>query len=205
MKIPAYLEAPALEKFPELMKHNPSRDGGTYLEIERYVSLINTGKRLHWSGQVPMTLFTTIDSYMPFISNSHPLARELQNYRKMLQQFYNMPLDLTDLGHIQYAMINCTANVQGVLCARYMHKKPIIVFNEYNNSIIASMRVPDELDFDAGAYLASFKSKIQGMVGGGHGKAGGATFPKDQLPIFLELLKQQPQFADTKGVMGEWE
>lgn len=192
-EIPPKLEAAALNVFPELMIRKESfYSNDDYLEIERYVSMLNTGKRLHWSGQVPMTLFTNITCYKPFTEGSHPLARELQSYKRKLQQYYKMPLDLEDLGHIQFASISCEANVQGVLCARYMHNKPIIIMNQFNGNIIASMRVPDDCQFDAGAYLASFKQKIPGMVGGGHEKAGGATFPKEHYDTFLQLLREQP-------------
>ncbi len=193
MNIPPELEAAAMDAFPELMKMNQSPYGDRqYLEIERYVSLFNTGKRLHWSGQVPMVLFTNLTCYKPFINNTHPLAQELVSYRQKLRRYYKMPLTLEDFGHIQFAAIDCKANVQGVLCARYMHKKPILITNRFNGSIIVSMRVPDNCPFDAGSYLASFKKKIPGLVGGGHEKAGGATFAKEHLHTFMSLIKEQP-------------
>ncbi len=174
-----------------LMERKSSRfSSGDYLEIQRYVSAINTGKRMHWHGNVPLELLKNIKDFKQFIYNIHPLAQQLQEYRYQLRSLYDREIDLQDTGKVQYATIECEQNIQGVLCARHMNDKPIIVFNKYNGMIIASMRVPDDLDFDAGSYLAEFKGKIDTVVGGGHEKAGGVTFEPQYLPRFIELMRQ---------------
>ena len=48
-------------------KKNSYYSKGYYYEIEKYVSYLNTGKRMHWSGNIPLELFKNIDSYQPFI------------------------------------------------------------------------------------------------------------------------------------------
>ena len=55
------------------------------------------------------------------------------------------------------------------------------------------MRVPDDLEFDAGVFLNKFVGKIPGLVGGGHGKAGGLTFPKEHYHDFLTMLRKTVQ------------
>ncbi|MCK4670604.1 MAG: DHH family phosphoesterase [Nanoarchaeota archaeon] len=190
-KIPEELEMKAMELFPELMiKRDSFYSDKPYLEIEKFVSRLNTGKRMHWSGEVPLALFTSIDTIEPFVHGLHPLAQELDEYRRILRGFYNMPVQIHSLPHIDYIQIDCDKNVQGVLCARHMKSKPIIAFNKFNGSVMGSMRVPEELDFDAGAYLESFFGEIPGYVGGGHEKAGGVSFPAKHFNTFIELIKK---------------
>ena len=71
---------------------------------------------------------------------------------------------MKELGYMNYALIESTMNVQGVLCARHMKDKPIMIINKYNGNAIASMRVPDELEFDAGRFLEGFTTKIESLV-----------------------------------------
>ena len=52
------------------------------------------------------------------------------------------------------------------------------------------MRVPDDLAFDAGAFLSSFKDTVPEIIGGGHEKAGGITFHLDHLDTFLAFLEK---------------
>ncbi|MBW3011004.1 DHH family phosphoesterase, partial [Candidatus Woesearchaeota archaeon] len=189
--LPVELQMRAMNLIPELMvKRNSFYSDKPYLEIEKYVSKLNTGKRMHWSGEVPLVLFTSIDSIEPFIYGLHPLAIELENYRLKLRDFYKMPVKVNSLPHLDFIKIDCDKNIQGVLCAKHMKSKPIITFNRYNGTIMGSMRVPDKLDFDAGAYLESFKGEIPGYVGGGHEKAGGMSFPVEHFDDFLELLEK---------------
>ncbi len=190
--IPPELYIRAKEALPELMREKNSMFGneGSYLEIERHVSAFNTGKRMHWHGTIPLELFKSIDSLEPYLLNIHPLAEQIQNYRKQLGKLYDMKIQVNDLGLIQFSKIDCEYNIQGVLCARCMNDKPILILNSRNGNIIGSLRVPDELDFDAGVFLNQFVGKIDGLVGGGHGKAGGLTFPKEHYYDFLKLLKE---------------
>ena len=188
-EIPIELEVQAMNSFPELMKPNIGYGGETYLEIEKYVSALNTGKRMHWEGTVPLELLKSIDSHEPFIYNTHPLAWEIDNYKKELRNLYGMKLNIQDMGDIDVARISCDKNVQGALCARNMDGKPIMVLNEYDDNIIASMRVPDNVDFDAGSFLNTFVGKIPNLIGGGHEKAGGISFPAQHYDAFIGLLK----------------
>ncbi|MBW2987366.1 hypothetical protein KY336_02335 [Candidatus Woesearchaeota archaeon] len=192
-EIPIELEVKAMDAFPELMVRKPSfYSNGEYLTIERYVSSLNVGKRVHWSGQVPLELFKAIDSWEPFVYNTHPLAKELQNLKFELRDLYKMPVDITNLNHLDYIKIDCDKNIQGVLCARHMKDKPILVMNRFNDVIMGSMRVPDDLDFDAGQFLERFSDKIPGFVGGGHERAGGFTFPIEYYEAFMKHLKEHP-------------
>jgi len=188
-ELPTELELKALEMFPELMKLKKSYYGnGSYLEIQKYVSALNTGKRMHWSGQVPFELLKSIESYQPFIYYQHPLAKELERYKYDLREYYSMAIDKVDAGEIDYALIVCDKNIQGVLCAKHMNSKPLLVMNLRNGKIMGSMRVPDDNDFDAGSYLEQFNGKIPGFIGGGHEKAGGVTFDKEHLDTFIEMM-----------------
>ncbi len=173
----------------DLMEKKNSRfSEGYYYEIERYVSALNTGKRMHWSGDIPFELLKNISSYKPYIYKMHPIAQQLNDYRYQLRNHYDMQIKLFDKKKIQYAMIESDKNIQGVLCARYLKDKPIIVLNKRNGSIIASMRVPDDVEFDAGEFLGQLNGKIPSLVGGGHEKAAGVTLKEEDLDKFLDFL-----------------
>lgn len=172
-----------------MSKKNSRFSEGYYYEIERFVSALNTGKRMNWSGDIPFQCLCQIDNFRDFIYNRHPFAQQLQLYRQELRDYYSMKIDVKDLNHIQYSMISCDKNIQGVLCARYMKDKPIMVMNKLNDKVIASMRVPDNLDFDAGKYLSEFGNHMTTVVGGGHEKAGGVTFESHELDKFIELVE----------------
>ncbi len=191
LTLPVDLELKAMEAFPELMELKQSYYGdGSYLEIQKYVSALNTGKRMHWSGQVPLELLKSIESPEPFIYSQHPLAIELQRYKIDLREYYNMAIDKIDLGKLEYALIVCDKNIQGVLCQKHSNGKPLLVMNLYKGRIFGSMRVPEDVDFDAGKFLEKFNDKIPGFIGGGHEKAAGLTFDKEQLDTFLDMLSK---------------
>ncbi|MBI5390350.1 hypothetical protein HZB02_02585 [Candidatus Woesearchaeota archaeon] len=189
--IPPELFSAARELIPELMqaKHS-SYNGGYYFEIEKYVSTMNVGKRMHWSGEVPLALLKSITKHEPFTQNSHPLAQELAAMKMELRQFYAMDVDFKETKDVLYGMIQCSCNVQGVLCARYMRNKPVMILNQVRGMVIGSMRVPDHIDFDAGTYLEQFNGKIPSFLGGGHEKAGGFTLKQEDLDRFMELLQK---------------
>ena len=179
-------------KFGEhnLMAKKESRwSDGYYYEVQRFVSALNTGKRMNWSGDIPFECLKQITNFRDFIYNKHPYAKQLQLYRQELRDYYSMKIDVKELENIHYSIISCDKNVQGVLCARYMKDKPIIVINKLGDKVIASMRVPDDLDFDAGAYLSEFTTKMKTVVGGGHEKAGGVTFEAHEMDKFIELIE----------------
>jgi single-stranded DNA-specific DHH superfamily exonuclease len=174
-----------------LMERKMSAYGsGEYYEIERYVSALNTGKRMHWSGDVPLELLKSIDNFRPYIYKMHPLAEQLNGYREELRGLYSMKIKFKHAKHLQYSVIECDKNIQGVLCAKHMKDKPVMVINRHNGSAIASMRVPDHVEFDAGAFLNGFRDKIQSLVGGGHEKAGGVTMHIKELDKFIDLLDE---------------
>lgn len=170
-------------------KKNSYYSEGYYYEIERFVSALNTGKRMNWSGDIPFELLRSIDNFRDFIYNKHPIAKQLQLYRQELKDYYGMKIDVKDLDKIQYSIISCDKNIQGVLCARYMKDKPIIVINKLSDKVIASMRVPDKLFFDAGGFLSKFQDHMETVVGGGHEKAGGVTFELREFDKFIELVE----------------
>ncbi len=188
--IPQELFDKANKLIPDLMQKRASYyNGSYYYEIERYVSLLNTGKRMHWSGDIPLEMLKNIKHHDLFINNIHPIANELESYKQELRNLYGMGVELNDLGHLQYGLIKSERNIQGVLCARFMKDKPVLVLNRFNGNVIGSMRVPDGLDFDAGKYLSKFNDKIDSFIGGGHEKAGGLTIDEKELDKFVELLK----------------
>ena len=162
---------------------------GYYYEIERYVSSLNSGKRMDWTGDVPLELLKCIDNFKPFIYNYHPIAQQLKEYRFLLRELYSTKIKIKDAGEIQYALINSDKNIQGVLCAKNMKDKPLMVINRRNGKAIASMRVPDNLDFDAGKFLESFNQQIPSFTGGGHEKAAGLTLDYKDLDLFLSMLE----------------
>ena len=190
-EIPIELEVKALDSFPELMEPCYWPDGRMCLKIETLVSSINVGKRMHWQGTVPMELLKSINSYEDFVNKNHPLFREIDNYKRILGQLYRMPVKIEDLGTIDFIKISCPHNVQGVLCARHMNEKPILTVNHYDrDNVMGSMRVPEKIDFDAGAFLQSFMGRVDGLLGGGHEKAGGMSFPANELENFYNALKE---------------
>ena len=118
-KIPEPLLSNANEAIPDMMQRQESSfNQGYYLEIERHVSLLNTGKRHNWNGDIPLELLKSIDTYEPFTNNIHPLAVQLQQYRAMLKQDYNRTPEIRQVGKVDCAIITEPRNIQGVLAAR---------------------------------------------------------------------------------------
>ncbi|MFH1066018.1 MAG: DHH family phosphoesterase [Nanoarchaeota archaeon] len=188
--IPEPLLSNANEAIPDMMQRQESSfNEGYFLEIERHVSLLNTGKRHNWNGDIPLELLKSIDCYQPFTNNIHPLAVQLQQYRAMLRQDYNKNPEVRQIGKVDCAIVTEPRNIQGVLAARLIKDRPIMIMNVHEDIIIGSLRVPDSLDFDAGKFLNSFEADMKTYLGGGHEKAGGFTLNKDELELFLELLK----------------
>ncbi|MCF7861040.1 hypothetical protein K9M79_02250 [Candidatus Woesearchaeota archaeon] len=187
--IPLDLYYLAQEMMPDMMVYRESRWGGGYFEIQRYVSLMNVGKRAKWSGDLPLELCKSVTDYTPIVTGKHVIARKLNSYKSQLRRLYDMPLDIKENGEVQYAEIECENNVQGVLCARHVKDKPILIINNYNNQLIGSLRVPDCLDFDAGKYLEGFQDQFDGWLGGGHEKAGGFSIDVSHRQRFLTILK----------------
>jgi hypothetical protein len=187
--IPLDLYYLAQELIPEMMIYRESRWGGGYLEIQRYVSLMNVGKRAKWSGDLPFELLKSVTDHTAIVAGRHPIARKLNSYKSQLRPLYDMRLDIMENSSLQYAEIECENNVQGVLCARHVKDKPIMVINNFNNQLIGSLRVPDSLDFNAGKYLEGFQDQFEGWLGGGHEKAGGFSMDAVHRKEFLSVLK----------------
>lgn len=186
--IPVELHTRAMNYFPELLRMRESKWGGTFNEIMLQVSTFNTGKRMHWSGDVPLSLLKAVTRVEDIIHKRHPLSDELERYRLELRKHYNKEYDFVQTQHLQYSILNCDKNIQGVIASRYLNKKPTIVLNKRNGQVIASMRVPDDLEFDAGQFLSQTKAVIPNVVGGGHEKAGGITFDETHLDTFISYL-----------------
>ncbi len=200
-QLPAELERKALRAFPELMAPTVWPDGRMCLEIEKYVSSINVGKRMHWNGTVPFELLKSIERYEDFINEVHPLARDIASYKRELRHLYSMDVVVEDLGPLHLINIECPRNIQGVLCARHMDGKPILVLNKYDEqNVMGSMRVPEENQFDAGSFLQGLMGSVAGLLGGGHEKAGGVSFPAIALPQFYDAVNRaiSEQYAAPK-------
>ncbi|MAG78322.1 hypothetical protein CL616_03070 [archaeon] len=190
-EIPKDLYVNAMNFIPDLMvKRNSYYSEGYYLEIEKYVSALNVGKRMHWKGDVPLELLKCIDCYKPFIYNTHPLAKQLQDYKKELRNHYEKDYEVNEVNGFDVVVLQCDNNIQGVIAARNMKGKPIIVINQKEGEMIGSMRVPDDMDFDAGKFLDSFNGKIESYIGGGHEKAGGFTVSLSDFNRWVEMLKE---------------
>ncbi len=187
--LPVELYIIAKEVLPDLMKWN--NFGNRYaLEIERYVPLLNVGKRAFWDGNLPLQMLITTTSVEEIIYNIHPLAQELNKVRSEMRYKYNKEVELMEFKNLHVGIIECESNIQGVLCARLMQSKPILIINLYQDYAIGSMRVPDNIDFDAGAFLKQLSERLEILEGGGHEKAAGITFWKKDLEKFLEALKE---------------
>ncbi|MBN2880712.1 DHH family phosphoesterase [Candidatus Woesearchaeota archaeon] len=186
-EIPLELQIIANELLDDVMKKNKSYyNNDYYLDIEKFVSLMNIGKRIDWSGDRPLKLLMQINDYHELTNYSNPIAIDLLQDKSELTRLYNRRVNIQDLGHIHMIEIECDKNIQGVICARNMQNKPIIVINKNNRGIMASMRVPDSLDFNAGEFLNSIN--VQGVIAGGHEKAGGASIEKEKYYEFKEAL-----------------
>lgn len=189
-EIPEPLLSNAKEAIPDMMQEQESHfSDGKFLEIERHVSALNSGKRHNWSGDVPLEMLKSINCHEPFTDVRHPLAVQLQQYKALLRQDYNKTPEVKQVGKIDCVIITEPRNIQGVLAARLMKERPILVMNVVGEIIIGSLRVPKPLDFDAGEFLEGFNKEMKTFLGGGHKEAGGFTLNKDELELFIELLK----------------
>lgn len=189
--IPPGLWNKAKEIIPEMMTAKPSYyNSGSFLEIEKYVSSINIGKRMFWSGEIPFEMLKDIKHFKDFVTNAHPIAKEIQNFKSELRKLYNMNLNVQSLGGMDYAIIESDKNIQGVLCARYLKDKPIVVMNRINGKVIGSMRSPSSLDFDSGVFLTRYAHEFNTYHGGGHKEAAGFTLDENEFDKFFSMLKK---------------
>ena len=192
--IPKELYVNAMNFIPDLMvKRNSYFGDGYYLEIEKYVSAMNVGKRMHWGGDIPLELLKCIDCPEPFIYNTHPIAQQLQEYKKVLRVHYDQNYEMNEVNGIHVVVLQSDKNIQGVIAARQMKDKPILVLNQLDGEMIGSMRVPDDLSFDAGKFLDSFNGKVDSYIGGGHEKAGGFTVELKEFKNFMSLLNPEEE------------
>jgi hypothetical protein len=188
--IPIELYILAKEMIPDLMTTECSW-GREYIKISKYVSLLNIGKRNFWNGNMPLELLKSTTDIEEIIYNTTPIGQKLSEIRKELGKLYSKNIDILKLNNIDMALIESDKNIQGVLCARHMSQKPILVLNRYNNYIIGSMRVPDHIDFNAGEFLNTLSSELNVLEGGGHEKAAGITIDKNDLSDFINALKKK--------------
>ena len=179
----------AKETIPELMKVNQGYR--TYLEIQRYVSLFNVSKRVHWNGELAIKALIKNTDFETIIYQKDPIAKELFEYKKDLKKDYKTSVKFNDLGSFKYSIINHKKNIQGVICARYLEDTPLLVLNTSRNKIIGSMRVPDHLEFNAGEFLENCSTKIESAHGGGHEKAGGISFNEEDLEDFIDIIRNK--------------
>lgn len=186
--IPYELENKAKKLLGSLMDLRPSNFGKPFYEIERFVSLMNTGKRMNWSGDEPLDLLTSVNRVETLFA--HEIFSKLCSYKQELRDAYDTEVTVNSLGKVDFIFISNPKNIQGVVAARHMGDKPVIVINHYDNELIGSMRVPDNKDFNAGSFLEQFNGKVNGFLGGGHEKAAGFNLPPDSFNQFFELLKQ---------------
>jgi len=190
--IPKDLLINANNFIPDLMvKRQSYYSDGYYLDIEKYVSMLNVGKRKNWCGDIPLELLKCIDTYEPMVYNTHPIAQQLQDYKKELRDLYSEKHEIKEVGFIDVIILSSDKNIQGVIAARNIKNKPILVVNQLDNEMIGSMRVPDDMDFDAGKFLDSFNDKIPSYLGGGHEKAGGFTMDLKEFNDLIELIKEK--------------
>ncbi len=172
---------------PDYLKIHEGKEG-MYLDIERYVSPLNAGKRMLWSGDIPLEMLKNIDEPESFTDRKHPLAKQLDNYRRLLLEAYRIKVEIKEGNVIDYAIIDDSKNIQGVLAAQYMKTKPLMVLNVSDDLVYGSLRVPEKEDFDAGKFLNSFNHKFKTYNGGGHDKAAAMTIRKDELKEFIDEL-----------------
>ena len=187
--IPIELQIIAGELIPDMMKKNKSYySNDYYLEIEKYVSVMNIGKRVNWSGDLPLKMLSSMTDYHGLTDYTHPIARTLLDEKKELNKLYNQLQEITDLGHMHLIEISCEKNIQGVICARHMKDKPIIVINSNTRNVMASIRAPEHTDHDVGQYLNKITANIPGIIAGGHEKAGGASIVRENYGIFKRAI-----------------
>ncbi len=185
--IPSNMEEKARRLLGDLLEVCPSSFGKPYYEIERFVSLMNTGKRMDWCGDEPFELLTSVDRIEALFT--HELFAKLNSYRMELRDAYDCKVEVNAVGKIDFVFISNHKNIQGVVAARNMADRPILVVNHYESSMIGSMRVPDALDFDAGAFMERFNGKVPTFLGGGHEKAAGFNMSDSEFSGFVELLR----------------
>ena len=188
--IPLELFILAKEMIPDLMEYECSWER-EYLKITKYVSLLNIGKRNFWNGNMPLELLKSTTNISEIVNNNHPISQKLNEIKKDLSKLYSQEVDILKLNTIDIAVIESEKNIQGVLCARHMNQKPIIVLNRWKKYVIASMRVPEEVNFNAGEFLRNIGSELNVLEGGGHEKAAGITINDCDFDSFITILKKK--------------
>jgi hypothetical protein len=160
--------------------------GREYTVLQSLVSSLNVGKRMDWSGEVCLELLMSIEH--PEMFCIVPQYEKILRYKNILKGLYNKPVGIQTSGTIDYVLIDCEQNIQGVLCARYMKQNPILVINKRKGWYVGSMRIPDNHFLDAGIILSHISENIPTFDGGGHEKAGGFRFKEEDIMNVLSYL-----------------
>jgi hypothetical protein len=171
---------------PDYMHIQKGYGGKSYTVIESLVSSLNVGKRMDWAGNICLELLMNIEH--PEMFCLVPQYETVLKYKNHLKNLYNKPVALQSTPHMDYIVIDCPQNIQGVLCARHMKKKPIFVINKRKGWYVGSMRVPDNHFIDAGILLSYISQKVSTFDGGGHKCAGGFRFKEEHIMNFLSFI-----------------
>lgn len=186
-KIPNSLLTHAKKLLPELMILEKEKYGTRY-KIEKYVSTLNIGKRTRWSGQLPFELLRAITEYKELTQKKHPIAKELDALRNTLKEIPNIKVHLEDKKNVLFGEIKHEANIQGWLCRKYLKTKPVLIINTHKKLIHGSLRVPDNIEFNAEEYIKKIAQKIPSTESGGHKKAAGFRTSYKNIDKLKEII-----------------
>jgi len=188
--IPQALLGKAKELIPEMLKENVNQsDNSKYLEIQKYVSGINIGKRMLWNADLILTMLCETNNLNDFLNQKHPYHERINQLKKELKRFKKHKLTPKRGSQIDFSVIKSEHNLQGLLASSNLDNNPLLVLNNKDGTMIGSLRVPDQLDFDANKYIQELKKNMKDITGGGHEKAAGISFPTEKLEEFIKLLR----------------
>ena len=188
--IPQRLLDKARELIPEMLKENVNQsDNSKYLEIQKYVSGINIGKRMLWDANFILKMLCETENLDDFLGQKHPSHERINQLKKELKRFKKHKLTPKHGNQIDFSVIKSEHNLQGLLASSNLDNRPLLVLNNKDGTMIGSLRVPNQLNFDANQYIQGLKEKMKDITGGGHEKATGISFPAPKLQEFIMLLR----------------
>ena len=190
--ITPHLLSKAQKLIPEMLE----KGNRTYCEIQKYVSYANVGMRMQWNANFILEMLCETNSLKDFLAKKHSAHKKIEALKKELRELKNFPVNIMHGRLVDYAVINCQVNIQGMLAAQNTKDRPLLVLNRHNGMAVGSLRVPQNINFDAGKYLQNLTPKIDGITAGGHKKAAGITMPEIRMKeLIIELEKSEKVIA----------
>ena len=172
------------ESFPEFFKLREF-NGNISINLERFRSMFNLGKRFGWDGNLILDDLINLRSYNE-INHFFSDEDKYKIIKEELKLLYSQDHKTFEKGKIAYALLDIDDyyNITGVISSKLANKteKPSIAIQKRKNIFKGSMRSNGNFNCN------KFVQNCDLISGAGHEQAAGFEVEKEKLDKFLEYL-----------------